>query len=56
MVYLPMGYLYGKRFRCEKDELVESLREVSSRGGRRGGGEKRREEMGRGSILLTLLS
>ncbi|WFC99015.1 lanosterol synthase [Malassezia yamatoensis] len=27
MVYLPMGYLYGKRFSAELDPLIESLRE-----------------------------
>ncbi|PWN48974.1 putative lanosterol synthase [Violaceomyces palustris] len=27
MVYIPMGYLYGKRFRAEMDPLIESLRQ-----------------------------
>ena len=26
MVYLPMGYLYGQRFRAEETELVKALR------------------------------
>lgn len=26
MVYLPMSYLYGIRYRCEENELVRSLR------------------------------
>ena len=30
MVYLPMGYLYGKRFKVERNALVDSLRQVSS--------------------------
>lgn len=30
MVYLPMGYLWAKRFRCPVDPLIESLRQVSA--------------------------
>lgn len=31
-VYIPMGYLSGKGFQCEEDELIRSLRQVRSTG------------------------
>ena len=28
LVYLPMGYLYGRRFQAEEDDLIRQLRKV----------------------------